>query len=283
MTRFRLGWLPLLLAVTLIGAVGCGDDNDDDEGASSSPSTEASDETTTSAAQSESDLSGEIIVLAAASLTEAFTEAGKAFEAEHPDTKVTFSFASSSSLALQANQGAPADLFASANEKNMKKVTDTGNATGPTTFVNNKLAIMVVEGNPKDITSLEDLARSDVKFVLCAPEVPCGTFGQQALDKAGVSAKPVSFEDDVKAVVTKVSLDEVDAGITYVTDVKAAEAAGEPVEGVDVAAENNVLANYPIAMLEQSENTEVAMAFKDFILSPEGQQIMVTFGFIPAA
>ena len=137
-------------------------------------------------------MAGNLTVLAAASLTDSFSELGKAFEAGHPGTKVTFSYDASSSLATQANNGAPADLFASADQTNMKKVTDAGNATDPRVFAHNKLAILVKKGNPKKILTLADFAKPGVTFVLCAAEVPCGKYGAQALAKAGVKAQPKS-------------------------------------------------------------------------------------------
>ncbi len=228
----------------------------------------------------QTELAGRITVLAAASLTEAFTEIGKAFESANRATTVTFSFGSSSTLATQANQAAPADLFASADEANMGKVVDAGNATGPVPFVRNRLAILVGPGNPKGITALADLADPDVSFVLCGVEAPCGKFGRQALERAGVKAEPRSYEENVKAVVTKVTLGEVDAGIVYATD---AQAAGDSAVGLDIAAEHNVIAVYPIAVLKQSGTPGGAAAFKAFVLSPAGQGIMAKYGFAPPA
>jgi molybdate transport system substrate-binding protein len=254
----------VVLSVAVLGAA-CGDDK-------------GSAAATTTATYAK--LTGNITVLAAASLTGAFTEAGKAFEAANPDTKVTFSFGASSTLATQANEGAPADLFASSDEANMKKVTDAGNAADPTTFTRNRLAILVGKGNPKGIKTLADFARAGVTFVLCAMEVPCGKFGQQALDKAGVTAKPKSYEENVKGVVTRVTLGEADAGIVYATD---AQAAGESAQGVDIPEEHDVMAVYPVGVLKQASKPDVAAAFKAFVLSAAGQQIMTRYGFLPAA
>jgi molybdate transport system substrate-binding protein len=220
-----------------------------------------------------------ITVLAAASLTDAFTQLGQAFEAARPGTKVVFSFGASSALATQANEGAPADLMASADEANLEKVVDAGNASMPSVFARNRLAILVARGNPKGIRALPDLARPGVDFVLCAPEVPCGKFGAQALGKAGVTAPPRSYEENVKAVVTKVTLGEADAGIVYVTDVKGA---GGRAEGVDIPDAQNVVAVYPMAVLRQSGRPELARAFLDYVLSPAGQQVLARHGFLPA-
>lgn len=216
-------------------------------------------------------------MLAAASLSESFKELGTAFEAKHPGSKVTFSFDSSSALAAQANNAAPADLFASADHANMKKVTDAGNASGPRVFAHNKLAIIVAKGNPKKIKSLADFTK--VSFVLCAPEVPCGRYGAEALSKAGVKAQPKSLETNVKGVVTKVTSGEADAGIGYVTDARAAAANAE---GIEIPDAQNVVAQYPMAVLKQSANTTLAQAFVDFVLGPEAQAVLAKYGFAAA-
>ncbi len=268
----HLGWLVAVLPVALLAAA-CG--GDDGSGAAAATSTEAPATTTTRAT-----VTGNITVLAAASLTEAFTELGQAFETATPGTKVTFSFGASSTLATQANQGAPADVFASADDANMQKVTAAGNASDPTAFVRNRLSILVGKGNPEGIYNLPDFASLGVSFVLCAVEVPCGKFGQQALDKAGVTAKPKSYEENVKAVVTKVTLGEADAGIVYVTD---ARAAGDSAQAVDIPAGHNVIAVYPLAVLKQTSNAGVAAAFKAYVLSAPGQRIMTKYGFLPPA
>jgi molybdate transport system substrate-binding protein len=215
-------------------------------------------------------------VLAAASLTESFTELGKAFEALHPGSKVTFSFDASSALATQANNGAPADVFASADQANMKKVTDTGNATAPRVFAHNRLAIVVAKGNPKKITGLADFDKPKVTFVLCAVEVPCGKYGAQALAKAGVKAQPKSLEANVKAVVTKVTSGGVDAGIGYVTDAKAAAASADSVE---IPAQSNVEAEYPIAVLKQATNANLGYVFLDYLLGADAQAVLAKYGF----
>jgi molybdate transport system substrate-binding protein len=258
--------LGLVLALTVVLGLGarCGDDEPKGSAASTSSST------TTATA-------GKLTVLAAASLSESFKELGTAFEAQHPGSKVTFSFDSSSALAAQANNAAPADLFASADQANMKKVTDAGNASGPEVFARNKLAIIVAKGNPEKIRSLADFTK--VTFVLCAPEVPCGKYGVEALSKAGVKARPKSLETNVKGVVTKVSSGEADAGIGYVTDAKAAAA---NTEGVEIPDAQNVVAEYPMAVLKQSANASLAQAFMDFILGPEAQAVLAKYGFAAA-
>jgi molybdate transport system substrate-binding protein len=260
----RRSSLGLALALALVLGLGarCGDDKPKESAASTSSSA------TTSAT------AGNLTVLAAASLSESFKELGTAFEAKHPGSKVTFSFDASSALATQANNGAPADLFASADQANMKKVTDAGNATGPKVFTHNKLAIIVAKGNPKKVKSLADFPK--ISFVLCAPEVPCGKYGVEALSKAGVKAQPKSLETNVKGVVTKVTSGEADAGIGYVTDAKAAAASAE---GVDIADAQNVIAEYPMAVLKQSANSNLAYAFVDYILGSEGQAVLAKYGF----
>jgi molybdate transport system substrate-binding protein len=262
----RRSSLGLVLALTVVLGLGarCGDEEPKGSAASTSSSA------TTAAA-------GNLTVLAAASLSESFKELGIAFEAKHPGSKVTFSFDSSSALAAQANNAAPADLFASADQANMKKVTDAGNATGPKVFAHNKLAIIVAKGNPKKVKSLADFTK--VSFVLCAPEVPCGKYGLEALSKAAVKAQPKSLETNVKGVVTKVTSGEADAGIGYVTDAKAASASAE---GIEIPDAQNVIAEYPMAVLKQSANATLAQAFMDFILGTEAQAVLAKYGFAAA-
>jgi molybdate transport system substrate-binding protein len=222
---------------------------------------------------------GEVTVFAAASLTDAFTELGRAFEAEHGVTKVTFSFAASSTLAQQVIQGAPADVMASADGASLQKVVDAGKASDPDVFARNRLELAVGRGNPEKLTGLRDLARAGVVFVMCAPEVPCGRFAAQALAKVGVTAEPKSFEENVKAVLTKVALGEADAGIVYVTDVEASEGR---VEGVAIPDAENVIASYPIAVTTGAKNPEGARAFVDFVLSGAGRQVLARYGFLSA-
>jgi molybdate transport system substrate-binding protein len=218
----------------------------------------------------------EIKVFAAASLTAAFTELGQQYGSANGGTKVTFNFAGSQALATQIQQGAPADVFASADIPNMDKVKDLVGT--PQNFASNLLQVVVEKGNPKGVKGLEDLANPDLKVVLAAPDVPAGKYAQQALEKAGVTVKPVSEEDNVKAVVTKVSLGEADAGIVYVTDVTAG---GDKVEGVDIPEELNVVATYPIATVKASKAQDQAQAFMDLVLSAQGQQVLEQYGFLP--
>ena len=217
----------------------------------------------------------EIKVFAAASLTAAFTKLGQDFTA-NGGTKVTFNFAGSQALATQVQQAAPADVFASADIPNMDKVKDLVGT--PQNFASNLLQIVVEKGNPKGVKGLDDLANPDLKVVLAAPDVPAGKYAAQILGKAGVTVKPVSQEDNVKAVVTKVSLGEADAGIVYVTDVTAG---GDKVEGVDIPEDQNVTATYPIATVKASKAQDKAQAFMDLVLSADGQQVLKEYGFLP--
>ena len=251
-TRIRLA---AVLAVALVLAA-CGGDDEPSGGTSASP--------------------GELKVFAAASLTAAFGKLGEQFTAANGGTKVTFNFAGSQALATQIQQGAPVDVFASADTTNMDKVEDLVGA--PQVFAGNLLQIVVEKGNPKGVRGLDDLASSDLKVVLAAEEVPAGRYAKQILDQAGASVQPVSQEDNVKAVVTKVSLGEADAGIVYATDVTAG---GDKVEGVDIPREQNVVAAYPIATVEASRTQDQAQAFVDLVRSAEGQGVLQSFGFLP--
>jgi len=218
----------------------------------------------------------EIRVSAAASLTEAFTKLGSRFTAAHPGVKVTFNFAGSQDLVAQLRQGAPADVVTTADTATMDKVADL--VGSPMMFAGNELEICVAPGNPKQIAGLADLADPDLKVVLAAPEVPAGKYAEQVLEKAGVTVRPVSLEESVKGVVTKVSLGEADAGIVYVTDVTAAKG---KVDGVAIPGSQNVLASYPIAVVMASSKAEAAQDFVDLVLSSEGQQVLGSFGFLP--
>jgi molybdate transport system substrate-binding protein len=256
MLRSRIR-LTAVLAVAALALAACG--GDDDSGGSSGAAS-----------------ASEIKVFAAASLTAAFTKLGEDFTAANGGTRVLLNLAGSQALATQIQQAAPADVFASADIANMDKVKDLVNT--PQNFASNLLAIVVEKGNPKDVKGLEDLANPDLKVVLAAEEVPAGGYAKQVLDKAGVSVTPVSQEDNVKAVVTKVSLGEADAGIVYVTDVTAG---GDKVEGVDIPEGQNVTATYPIATVKASKAQDKAQAFMDLVLSAEGQQVLKEYGFLP--
>ncbi len=257
-----------LLAVVSVPAVvlaACGDDDDDDAGS-----------TTTDAPAQGSAVEGDITVFAAASLTDAFTELGTTFESENPDASVEFNFAASSALREQIMAGAPADVFASANTSNMDQVVDGGAASDPQNFVTNLLEIAVPAGNEAKVSGLDDFANPDLLIGLCAEEVPCGEFGREALANAGVTPSIDTNEPDVRSLLTKIEAGDLDAGIVYVTDVLAA---GDTVEGVEIPADQNVVATYPIAALTDAANAAAADAFVELVRSDEGQEILQSYGF----
>lgn len=209
----------------------------------------------------------DVVVFAAASLTDAFGEIADAYTAETGD-EVVVSFAGSSDLASQIGEGAPADVFASADLTNMADVDPDGSAR---VFATNGAEIVVEPGNPHAISTLADLADPDLLVVVCAEQVPCGAYTTEVLDRAGVDLTPVSFESNVKAVLTKVVLGEADAGIVYATDVAAAD---DTVDGVPIADEFDVEATYPIVALDAAGD-----AFVDFVLDDRAQQILREHGF----
>jgi molybdate transport system substrate-binding protein len=221
-------------------------------------------------------LSGTINVFAAASLQEAFTALGKQFEAANPGTKVVFNFGPSSGLSEQITQGAPADVFASASGKNMDTVVSAGDAGSPTDFVANKMEIAVPPDNPAGIATVADLAKKGVKVALCQAEVPCGATALQVFENAKVTVTPVTQEVDVKSTLSKVTLGEVDAGVVYVTDVRAA---GDSVTGIEIPDDINASTTYPIAALTSSKNKSTAQAFVDYVLSPAGSAALTEAGF----
>lgn len=219
----------------------------------------------------------EIRVFAAASLTDAFSEMGAAFEKANPGLTITLNFAGSSALARQITEGAPADVFASADTAIMDTLIAADALAGePSEFATNTLAIVTPKDNPARITALADLADADVKVALCAEQVPCGRFALEMFAKAGITVTPVTLEENVKGVVTKNELGEVDAGVAYVTDVRAA---GDTVGSVEIPKDQNVVAHYPIATLATADNADGAQAWVDYVLSPEGQATLAAHGF----
>jgi molybdate transport system substrate-binding protein len=222
-------------------------------------------------------LSGSITVFAAASLTNGFTALGKEFEAANPGTKVTFSFGSSSDLETQIEQGAPADVFASADQTNMDKIVTAGdNAGTPVPFVKNKLEIAVETGNPKHIATLRDLTKSGTVVVLCAPSVPCGKFAKRVLANAKVTLTPKSLEANAKATLSKVELGEADAAIVYVSDV----ASSGKVAGVTIPDTVNVVTTLPIVALKDAKSAAVAKAWDAFVVA-HASELVSTYGFLP--
>jgi molybdate transport system substrate-binding protein len=224
-------------------------------------------------------LSGSLNVFAAASLTEAFNDEKTTLGSSNPDLSLTYNFAGSQALVTQIQNGAPADVFASADQKNMQKLIDAGLVETPKTFARNTLEIAVAPGNPKNIRGLADLEKSGITLVLEDPSVPAGNYARQAFQKAGLPApKPASNELDVKSTIAKLTSGDADAVIVYVTDVKAA---GSKVEGIEIPKTENVIATYPIAVIKASKNHSAAEAFVDEIVSGTGQQALQARGFLP--
>jgi len=218
-----------------------------------------------------------LTVSAAASLADAFRTLGAAFEKTQGGAIMTFNFAASSALAEQIKQGAPADVFASADEVNMQKVADAGELAAPARiFATNRLTIVVEPGNPQRIASLADLTRSGLTLALAAPAVPAGKYAAEAFAKAKLAVPPASHEADVRAALNRVVLGEADAAIVYVTD---ARAAGTRVEAVAIPDAHNVAAKYPIAVLKDAADPKRAAAFVDFVLSSAGQAMLSELGF----
>ncbi|MFF7727181.1 molybdate ABC transporter substrate-binding protein [Streptomyces sp. NPDC008001] len=215
-----------------------------------------------------------LTVLAAASLTDVFKQAGAAYEKEHPDTKVTFSFAGSQELAAQVRQGAPADALVTADTKTMDDLRKETNT--PSVIAKNRLTIATAKNNPKNVKSLSDLSRDDLKVVLAAPEVPVGRYSKKVLDQQHVAVKPVSQEPSVRAVLSKVSLGEADAGIVYVTD---ATTAGDKVATTAIPDGQNAVASYPAATLKGSKHADEAAAFVKWLGTDEARKLLRAAGF----
>lgn len=219
---------------------------------------------------------GTVTVFAAASLRETFSTLAKQYEATHPHTTVKLNFGASSALALQINAGAPADVFASASATNMTQVTGAGSAADLVTFARNNMEIVVPPSNPAAITGLRDLAKPGVKVALCQTQVPCGATAAKVFSHAGLRVKPVTLEADVKSTLTKVELNEVDAGVVYHTDVRTA---GSKVRGIEIPAPLNASTDYPIAALAKAPNPAGARSFMAYVLSTEGQKVLDAAGF----
>jgi molybdate transport system substrate-binding protein len=258
--------LPAVAALTLTA---CGGSSSDSAAGSSSSAAASS--------SSGAGLSGTLTVFAAASLTDVFGDLGDQLEAGNPGLDVQFNFGGSSALATQLTQGAPADVFASANEKQMAVVTDAGlQAADPTVFTENVLEIAVPKGNPGKVTGLADFGDPDLTLAVCAPDVPCGAAAAAVFADAGITAQPDTEEEDVKAALTKVQLGEVDAALVYATDV---QAAGSDVEGIEFPEAEQEVNQYPICALAAAPNPEAAQAFVDLVESDAGQQALAAAGF----
>ena len=263
-TRRAAGPVAAIAASLMLALAGCGGGGGESGGqGDAAPQGQADGQTLT--------------VFAAASLKDTFGQMEKQFEQANPGTDVKLTFAGSSNLASQIKQGAPADVFASADENNMKKVTDPGlTAAAPVTFATNTLQIAVAPNNPKHIQSLQDLANPANKTVVCAPQVPCGSAATKVEKAGGVDIKPVSEEQDVKSVLSKVSSGNADAGLVYVTDVAAAKG---QVQGVTFPQASAAVNNYPIAVLKNAQNAELANKWVQLVTGPQGQQVLKTAGF----
>jgi molybdate transport system substrate-binding protein len=227
-------------------------------------------------------LTGTLTVFAAASLTDVFGGLGDRLTADNPGLDIQFNFAGSSALATQITQGAPADVFASANETQMAVVTDAKLQSGdPEIFTENVLEIAVPKGNPGKVTGIADFADPDLTLAVCAPDVPCGAAAQKVFTAAGITAVPDTEEEDVRAALTKVQLGEVDAALVYASDVRSA---GSDVEGIEFPEAEDAINAYPICALAAAPNPDAAHAFIDLVLSDAGQQALEAAGFrAPAA
>ncbi len=273
---------PLVSILILLGLLlaACGGGSTTTSGTSSSGSTP------TTASQAPVTLN----IFAAASLTESFNAIATQYKTAHPNVTLKYNFNGSQILVQQIINGAPADVFASADTTNMQKATAAGLVTTPKVFAQNKITVVIPAGNPGNITSLKDLAKKGEKIVVAAPAVPVGKYGLQVLDKMGkspqygpayesaVKANFVSQEDNVKAVIQKVQLGEADAGIVYRTDVTTAVA--NKVKLIEIPDNFNVIAQYPIATVKSSKNAAAAQDFVQYILSSGGQTVLEKYGFI---
>lgn len=262
--RFHILSALALTVALLVAATACGSDK----------------KSTTSTPRAGAKPSGALIVFAAASLTESFDDEKATLKTASPDLSIRYDFAGSGALVTQIQQGAPADVIATADTASMKKLTDAGLVETATTFARNKLEILVAPGNPKRIKRLADLARTDLKLVLADATVPAGKYAAKALKAAGVTVHPVSREADVKSAVAKVTTGEADATVVYVSDV---EAAGTKGSGVEIPADQNVIAEYPIAIVKATKNHSGAAAFVKAIVKGSGQTALKSHGFLPAS
>ena len=268
--HMRIGTL-LLVLLAALALTGCAGSSD-----------EAGDAVTASSAESsEGGLSGTLTVFAAASLTDVFTDLGNQLEKANPELDVRFNFAGSSVLATQITQGAPADVFASANQPQMKVVTAAGlQADDPTVFTENVLEIAVPKGNPGRVTGLADFANRHLRLAICAPDVPCGAAATKVFQAAGIAAVPDTEEEDVRAALTKVELGEVDAALVYASDVVSA---GDEVTGIDFPEAGQAINEYPIVALQGAPNPAAAQAFVALVFSGAGRKALEDSGFRTSA
>ena len=273
----RLTLTAATAAACALALSGCGSSSKSASTGTTSTTSSATSAAAVPAATSGATLSGSIVVDAAASLTGTFTALGKSFEAAHPGTTVKLNLGGSDTLAAAITSGAPVDVFAAASTKTMAIVTAKGDGVGtPTPFAKNELEIAVPSSNPAKIASFADTVRSGVKLVTCAVTVPCGAAATKAYAAAKLTFKPVSLEPDVKSVLTKVELNEADAGIVYKTDVLAA---GKKVLGIDFPEAAGAVATYPIVEVKGAKNAAAAEAFIAYVVGSEGQSVLAAAGF----
>ncbi|TSD12956.1 molybdate ABC transporter substrate-binding protein [Curtobacterium sp. KBS0715] len=266
MTRRPRSLLVPLAVVATLGLSACS--TADAPAGSSSPSPSSS---------ADADASGSITVFAAASLQQTFTTLGKQYETAHPGASIRFSFAGSSDLVTQIQNGAPADVFAAADQANMTKLTSGDLVTGsPRAFATNTLEIAVAPGNPRGIGGLDDLTAPGVQLVTCAAPVPCGAATAKVESASGVDLEPVSEEQSVTDVLGKVESGQADAGLVYVTDVRGA---GGKVDGVPFDESSKAVNTYPIGVLRESQDPELAQAFSEYVRSAAGQRVLSDAGF----
>jgi molybdate transport system substrate-binding protein len=221
--------------------------------------------------------SQQLVVFAAASLKKTFTEIGERFTSDHPGTSIDFNFAGSSDLVTQLTQGATADVFASADTKTMDKAVQAGLLAGdPVSFASNSLVIAVAPGNPKNITTFADLSRPGQSVVVCAAQVPCGSATKKVEDATGVRLDPVSEEASVTDVLNKVTSGQADAGLVYVT---AAIGADDKVTTVRFPEAADAVNTYPIAVLKNAPQADLAQEFVDLINGEAGRKVLQQAGF----
>ncbi|WP_020575944.1 molybdate ABC transporter substrate-binding protein [Actinopolymorpha alba] len=265
--RRRLVRPLIFLGMLALALTGCGS-----AGSGSPGSTEPA----SRAASPSPRISGTVTVLAAASLTESFGVLADEFERAHPGTTVRTSFGASSALASQITNGAPADIFAAASPETMRQVVDARAARSSSVFARNHLQIAVPRGNPGKVTGLADFGRTELRIAVCAPQVPCGAAATKAFSAADISAKPDTYGNDVKAVLTAVRTGEVDAGLVYRTDVRAA---GNAVTGISFPESAQAINDYPIAVLANAPNPSAAKAFVAYVRSEAGRRALSAAGF----
>ncbi|MGH3795409.1 MAG: molybdate ABC transporter substrate-binding protein [Pseudonocardiaceae bacterium] len=231
-----------------------------------------------SPASSPGAVGGQVTVFAAASLTDAFTELKKEFEKANPGATVVFNFSGSSTLAAQIERGAPADVFASADAPQMQRVVAADPKVGkPIIFARNKLEIVVPKGNPGKVAGLADFSRPELRIAICASAVPCGAAAQRAFQAAGVTPAPDTLEQTVRAVLTKVTLGEADAGLVYRTDLVTV---GDRVMGIEFPQADQAINDNSIVLLGSGPNAAAGQAFINYVLSPHGKAVLDKFGFI---